>query len=143
MHWEVLMSVPTWFNVLRATHAAYRNREDIKKEIGEAFNQAVEGVRTGYVSYEKQIEFEKTNPKPSIRIPLWKGCISIFAPLIALQILGGILPEQADNWLTQSFVWFLIAWLAGSTFTLVYMNRSSRAALREWERRKEEHVAGR
>jgi hypothetical protein len=137
------MSLPLWFNLLRATHAAYRNREDIKKELGEACNQAAEGVRTGYASCKKEMEFERANPKPSVRIPLWKGCMWIFLPLLAVQPLSGLLPEHQDSWFAYNLVWFLILWLAGSTSVLFYMNRSSKAALREWERRMEEYANSR
>ncbi len=134
------MSLPVWFNALRATHAAYRNRDNIKKELGAAYSQAAEGVRTGYASYKKEIEFEKANPRPSVRIPLWKGCMWIFLPLLALQLLSGLFPENPDGWFANNLDWLLIAWLAGSTFAVFYLNRESKAVLREWERRREEYV---
>ena len=137
------MSLPVWFNALRATHAAYRNRDNIKKEFGEAYQQAAEGVRKGYASYKKEIEFEKENPRPSVRIPLWKGCIWIFLPLFVVQALSGLLPEQPNSWFAYNSVWFLIAWLAGSTFAVFYLNRESKAALREWEVRREQYLSGR
>jgi hypothetical protein len=137
------MSLPVWFNLLRATRAAYRNREDIKKEFGAAYNQAVEGVKTGYSSYEKEMEFIKVNPKPSLRIPLWKGCIWIFLPLLAVQALSGLMPENPDSWFAYNAIWFLIAWLAGSTFAVFYLNRASKVTLCEWERLREEYVNGR
>jgi hypothetical protein len=137
------MSLPVWFNVLRATSAAYRNRDNIKKELGAACSQAAEGIRIGYASCKKEIEFESTNPRPSVRIPLWKGCIWIFLPLFAVRFLGGLLPDRPDSWSMYNFVWFLIAWLAGSTTAVFYLNRASKAALREWERRREGYVSGR
>ena len=60
---EVVMSLPLWFNLLRATHAVYRNRKDIKKDFAEAYNQAAEGVRKGYTSYKKEMELIKANRK--------------------------------------------------------------------------------
>jgi hypothetical protein len=136
------MCLPLWFNLLRATHAAYRNRTDIKKELGEAYNQAAEGVRTGYASYRKEMEFIKANPKPSVRIPLWKVCFLIFLPLLAARPFSGLLLEYQDTWFVQNVAWFVVVWLAGSTSVLFYVNRSSKAALREWERRREEYVNG-
>jgi hypothetical protein len=136
------MSLPLWFYLLRATHAAYRNRNDIKKEFEEAYNQAAEGVRTGYASYKKEMEFVRANPKPSVRIPLWRGCVWIFLPLFIVPLFSGLLLEHQESWFMQNAVWFLLAWLAGSTVVFFYMNRASRAALCEWERRREEYLSG-
>jgi hypothetical protein len=135
------MSLPVWFNALRATHAAYRNRDNIKKELGAAYSQAAEGVRTRYASYKKEFEFEKTNPRPSVRISLLKGCIWIFLPLFVVQALSGLLPEQFDSWFAYNFVWLLIAWLAGSTFAVFYLNRESKAVLREWELKRQQYLS--
>jgi len=44
------------------------------------------------------MDFINANPKPSVRIPLWKGCIWIFLPVFAAQALSGLLPEQLDTW---------------------------------------------
>ncbi len=134
------MSLPLWFNLLRATHAVYRNRKDIKKDFVEAYNQAAEGVRTGYASYRKEMEFIKTNPKPSLRIPLWKGCVWIFLPLSIAPLSSDVLLKHQDNWFVQNTVWFLIGWLTGSTVVFFYVNRASKAALCEWERRRDEHL---
>lgn len=137
------MSLPLWFNVLRATHAVYRNRKDIKKDFAEAYNQAAEGVRKGYASYKKEMEFIKANPKPSLRVPLWKGCIWIFWPLFIVPLFSGLLLEHQDSWFVQSAVWFLLAWLASSTIVFFHVNRTSKRALCEWERRRDEHLNGR
>jgi hypothetical protein len=134
------MSLPLWFNLLRASHAVYRNRKDIKKDFAEAYNQAAEGVRAGYASYKKEMEFIKANPKPSLRVPLWKGCVWIFLPLFIVELFSGLLAEHQDSWFVQNTVWFLIAWLAGSTVVFFCVNRTSKAARREWERLRDEHV---
>jgi hypothetical protein len=136
------MSLPLWFNLLRATHAVYRNRKDIKKDFAEAYNQAAEGVRAGYASYKMEMEFIKANPKPSLRVPLWKGCVWIFLPLFIAPFFSGLLLEHQDSWFVQNTVWFLIAWLAGSTIVFLCVNGASRAALCEWERRREEYLNG-
>jgi serine/threonine protein kinase len=67
----------------------------------------------------------------------------VILPILAVQPFRDQLPENPDSGFADNPVWFLIAWLAGSTLVLFYMNRASRAALHEWERRREEYVNGR
>jgi hypothetical protein len=113
-----------------------------RKEVRESLKQMGHDIKAGWHEACRAVEFDRANPKPAVRIPLWKGCAWIFLPILAVQLVSGLLPDQNDL-LAYKLVWFLMAWLAGSALTVFWLNRASRAALREWGARRERFVSSR
>jgi hypothetical protein len=113
-----------------------QEREDLRQVPGKVRQE----IKTGWDRAGLAVEFNKANPRPSIRIPVWKCCVFIFLPLFVPALFSGVLVEHQDSWPVQNLAWFMMAWLAGSTVVLFFMNRESQAALREWEHRKERYV---
>jgi len=133
-----------WTRVLYVTHKLTISDDPKwakeRKEFHEDFKHMGCAIKSAWHEARLAIDFEKSNPKPSVRIPFWQCCIGAFLPVFVVVCLSSLLPED-PTWIASAFVWSLIAWVAGSSSALFYMNRSSRATLRKWERRKEEYVA--